>query len=434
VIKQVKRTKRKSLDTDPLAPSSDQASPFSNVPLSMQGIAYSAIDSSARPDVMNRQYKIRIVEKLGFMKSALAHEDNTAFDNVLPATDVYDGNDGSAQENHMSSPLTMMPPPIDMLDEGDLSKLSDEELETMIDKYVSTVVHELVHFATFDEDFKTEINSLDDRGFSLLHYCSLYDLTSLISVLVARGAEVEQLTASGSTSLHLAAAAGHVAATEALLLNGANVQARDIHGMTSIDIAQQRGFEEVHRMLTEVSGDHRYGTILMTVYDRYRFGFMSLQNMQSLCRSSPTRFLSTTSVASFSPDSRASMERDIGETPMNSSILHEVFASLSLTDKCALSLSFKQQSHDAIPILFPVISPLVGGPLLEYATEPSQLSARDDKKNKDDITDMLSMQDNESLEKAMQLMGDYERQQVDDEVSSFAPLRWTPVDCLFVDG
>jgi hypothetical protein len=162
-----------------------------------------------------------------------------------------------------------------------------------------------------------------------------------------------------------------------------------------------------------------------------------------------------------------------------SKLLHKAFASLSLTDKCALSISMKQHAansnnslqntprtfpnvpamndsssvpsfrrhndsfdqdfskemqqnhlnhfqsdgffghHDMTqlhaPGRFQAISNNLGA-LGENSSTPNGFGT-----NEDDISEIqsvLSFQDNESLEKAMSLMGDYELQQVEEEVSS----------------
>lgn len=66
-----------------------------------------------------------------------------------------------------------------------------------MDKYIMTVVKQMVQLASVDDDLKAEIDSLDTNGFSLLHYCCLYNLKSLIPVLLARGATVNKKAANG---------------------------------------------------------------------------------------------------------------------------------------------------------------------------------------------------------------------------------------------
>ena len=69
--------------------------------------------------------------------------------------------------------------------------------EKEMDKNIMAVVKQMVQLASLDEDLKTEIDSLDSNGFSLLHYCCLYNLTSLIPVLLARGATVNKTSTNG---------------------------------------------------------------------------------------------------------------------------------------------------------------------------------------------------------------------------------------------
>lgn len=69
-----------------------------------------------------------------------------------------------------------------------------------MDKYIMTVVKQMVQLAALDDDLKAEIDALDSNGLSLLHYCCLYNLNSLIPVLLARGASVDKRAYNGVNS------------------------------------------------------------------------------------------------------------------------------------------------------------------------------------------------------------------------------------------
>jgi ankyrin repeat protein len=90
------------------------------------------------------------------------------------------------------------------LDDVELGNLSPNDFDNVMDQYLTTVIRQLVHLAIDDADLNQELNSLDSNGFSLLHYCCLYNLTDLISLLLNNGAHINQLTACGSSPLHLA--------------------------------------------------------------------------------------------------------------------------------------------------------------------------------------------------------------------------------------
>ena len=70
-----------------------------------------------------------------------------------------------------------------------------------MDKNIMAVVKQMVQLASLDDDLKTEIDSLDSNGFSLLHYCCLYNLNSLIPVLLARGATVNKKSYHGTVAV-----------------------------------------------------------------------------------------------------------------------------------------------------------------------------------------------------------------------------------------
>ena len=225
-------------------------------------------DSYNGPGDFDKEHKIRIVEKLGTMKYALAHDE--ALQNG--ASSSSSPNDGSIPSGWSSARgLTPRLPGysgiasteggehavvstdgVKWLDDHELSELSTEDLETLMDRYIMVVVKQLVQLATMDDDLKAEIDSLDSSGFSLLHYCCLYNLNSLIPVLLARGADVNRRTSTGSTALHLAAGSGHLAVTQVLVESGALVDCYDASNMLPSDAAYETGYMDIYNLLLAV--------------------------------------------------------------------------------------------------------------------------------------------------------------------------------------
>lgn len=140
-----------------------------------------------------------------------------------------------------------------------------------MDSYIMSVVKQLVQLASVDEDLKAEIDSLDSAGFSLLHYCCLYNLNSLIPVLLARGASVHRKAddgacvllcpftlmcsrrVEGSTPLHLAVTARNMAVCRLLIESGANIHERNDEKATPRELAEQLGFTEIQDYLLSVT-------------------------------------------------------------------------------------------------------------------------------------------------------------------------------------
>ena len=224
----------------------------------------------------DKEHKIRIVEKLGTMKYALAHDDALS-NNAHNSHSAQGANSDASTGMHistgggLSSVMARNSPrlhsansfslgdsgsgeaPVEWLDDQELSQLSPEELEVLMDRYIMVVVKQLVQLAALDDDLKAEIDSLDSSGFSLLHYCCLYNLNSLIPVLLARGADVNRRTSTGSTALHLAAGAGHFAVTMALVDSGAQVDSLDANNVLPSDAAYEAGFMDIYNELLAVS-------------------------------------------------------------------------------------------------------------------------------------------------------------------------------------
>lgn len=209
----------------------------------------------------DRQFKIRLVEKLGFMKSALESDDLSGYRSRSMTNDGYRSrsmtkHDDSGYTGYRSRTMTRdteAPEVMEWLDDMQVSNLSNGELEELMDRYIMSVVQQLVQYGSVDEDLRTEIDAVDSNGLSLLHYCCLYNLNSLIPVLLARGADVNQVTRAGSSPLHLAAAAGHHLVVEVLLNNGANVHAVDGSGRQAMDIARLAGHDNIFTLFSTVS-------------------------------------------------------------------------------------------------------------------------------------------------------------------------------------
>jgi hypothetical protein len=202
------------------------ARPRKRNPSTLESTVDSTPQESPSTDPMNssndtsRIHKIRIVEKL------LNH-------NPLPSPispNLF---------NHTESSED------DWLDDKSVSLLSSSDLEKLMDRYLFNVVNQLVQLAISDDDLKAELDHLDSRslagtrpylppsplrlsdrvppdsGYSLLHYCCLFNLTSLVEILLSKvtsvpthsssppslpqGANINLVTGSGSTALHLAA-------------------------------------------------------------------------------------------------------------------------------------------------------------------------------------------------------------------------------------
>eukprot|EP00981_Chlorochromonas_danica_P015686 scaffold14361_cov193-Ochromonas_danica.AAC.21 len=353
----------------------------------------------------DRQFKIRLVEKLGYMKSALEHDEGSGYRSRSLTREAREA--GAVDDG------------VEWLDDLQVSNLSNQELEAMMDRYIMAVVQQLVQLGSVDEELRAEIDAVDINGLSLFHYCCLYNLNSLIPVLLARGADVNQVTKSGSSPLHLAAAAGHLLVAEVLLNNGANVNALDQKGRTAVDIARLAGQENVYALLS------------------------SATNM-------------TSNLSQDNYNNRMAEEEalplDEDDVAGTAKLLQETFATLSLTDKCALSLSLGQLGGPNANLVYSQMAALGGVPpnqRISFSNRvhsiPSDMSvmattstgkdspvqridptvpssvakSKRGSKTGEEISDMQSVlneTDMEYLDAAMSMMGHLERQQVEEEV------------------
>ncbi|MGC4046784.1 MAG: ankyrin repeat domain-containing protein [Armatimonas sp.] len=88
-------------------------------------------------------------------------------------------------------------------------------------------------------------NQGDDNGFTPLYAASLTGDTTLMELLVKKGAKVDGLTSKGNTSLHGAIAVGKTEAAIWLLEHGANPSIRSKGGQTARELAEQMKNDEL---------------------------------------------------------------------------------------------------------------------------------------------------------------------------------------------
>ena len=94
----------------------------------------------------------------------------------------------------------------------------------------------------------TDVNEQDQRrndGCAALHYAALHGKPTMVTTLLAHGANIELQNNGGWTPLLHAAAGGNPEAVEVLLKNGANVNARSKRGLTPFLRAVANGHPNV---------------------------------------------------------------------------------------------------------------------------------------------------------------------------------------------
>jgi len=326
------------------------------------------------------------------------------------------------------------------LEDSALSMLRPADLSSIMDHVLLTVVKQLIQFASSDIELKAELDSLDETGFSLLHYCSMFNLEHLVPVILSKGGGVNHKTRCGSTALHLAASAGHIAVTRLLVESGADIEELDASGLRPEDQAIRRGFIEVVSYLREVGHERGNGeghtlssrpssidlnqsngvddtyhqsasnTPPSSRMDMSTNDFTSYGSNQNTSPCTSEHFsheitnniphnYSHTESKTASPSVSVTSDLDLRQN----SLLYDAFASLSLADKCAFSLSLGGNSSSNIDI--------EGNKTLRV-TMSGDVS--DD--NDFDVQSVLSETDKESLDVAMSMMTESELGKVEAEV------------------
>ncbi|KAL3671786.1 hypothetical protein V7S43_003696 [Phytophthora oleae] len=341
------------------------------------------------------------------------------------------------------------------LDDCTIEALSDNDLEQLSEKLLERVVRQLVTVAHTSEELLEELNSLDETGLSLLHYVSFYNYSQLVPVLVAHGAHINQQSTQGQTALHLAAGCGHNEVVDVLLQFGADLQVRDFDGLTAADRAEKSGHLDVagklHHHMGDDTGDlgaideiYGFGGSPMEIddaptpyMDAGDMGLLAGDDHVPCARQPRSHSNSCESPCEASLSSKATSY--VGENQEhNRKLLLGAFSTMSLHDKCALSLSISRDSAGHVArrressvgedvLISPCSSST--GTSAGFGSSPASMVGMDSNlvggrlilsgaENDSDVQSVIA-EDEEGLNKlqaAMELMGPEERQSLEDEV------------------
>ncbi len=204
------------------------------------------VNNNSHNDInIDRTHRIRIVERLGMVKNALTTEDLN--DNVVQVNKLIASQTNLPQNNIDSELLE----DYQWIDDIALSKLSDNELEKVMNNYIKSVFNNLVQIVSIDDELVNEINNNDSFGFSLLHYCCMYNFSNLVPMLLSKGSDINHKSACGSTPLHFAAAHNNIQIVQLLVEMGAKVHIADKNNLTPIEKALKMKNYEITRYLLD---------------------------------------------------------------------------------------------------------------------------------------------------------------------------------------
>jgi hypothetical protein len=201
---------------------------------------------------MDRQYKIRLVERVSCVRSVIGHSEQHSF---------------SLRDLHKPMISTSINASINMADNSsareaaeraelsgvELLNISDHELKAVVEEQIVKLVEDLIRRATLNNDIRNEIDTLDSNGFNLLHYSCLYNQVALVPILLMRGAKINKKTGGGQTCVHIASAAGHLAIVKLLAEHKADLEESDENGNSAMAVANMHGHSDISAYLESVS-------------------------------------------------------------------------------------------------------------------------------------------------------------------------------------
>ncbi len=130
---------------------------------------------------------------------------------------------------------------------ADIERVDDRRRTPL--QWAAATGHETIAKAVLWHVKSDHVNKASNRGKTALHLAAQHNHTSIISLLLYHGAEIDHRSEGGWTPLLIAAKAGHLEAVETLLKHGANINARTSSGMTSLHWAAENGSTEVVRRI-----------------------------------------------------------------------------------------------------------------------------------------------------------------------------------------
>jgi hypothetical protein len=200
---------------------------------------------------MDRQYKIRLVERVSCVRNAIGHSEHSfslrdlhkpmISTSINASTNMADHS--SAREAAERAELSGV----------ELLNISDHELKAVVEEQIVKLVEDLIRRATVNNDIRNEIDTLDTNGFNLLHYSCLYNQVALVPILLLRGAKINKKTGGGQTCVHIASAAGHLAIVKLLTEHKADLEETDENGNSAMAVANMHGHSDISAYLETVS-------------------------------------------------------------------------------------------------------------------------------------------------------------------------------------
>uniref|UniRef100_A0A6U0FPM0 Uncharacterized protein n=1 Tax=Helicotheca tamesis TaxID=374047 RepID=A0A6U0FPM0_9STRA len=245
---------------------------------------------------MNRHCKIRFVEKSGNSASEAKGTSSTVPSpgSILDTQQKTDGSGGLL-----------------FLDNTELKGMDNDKLDSVLDSLLVRLVENLVEISCSSKQLQDDLTSPDKSGFTLLHYASLYNLQSLIPVLISHGSNPDAPTTRWRfTPLHLACVAGNEAVVDLLVRSGCTVWVYDSFNSSPADHAVRNGFPKIAQWLKDTAGEDTSG--------RGKKGSDSMEL-----------------------DQKGEIETDVERF-----LSQSAFSNLSLKDKLAMNLLLKRRKKD----------------------------------------------------------------------------------------
>lgn len=350
-------------------------------------------------DSFEREHKIRIIEKLSSVTNSI-NPSIGDLNNGLQLTSInneyYMSNFGSNLGPGLGIAQGLFGDNLQWIDDHELVLLPSKELEEQMDLYLISIVNQLIQVASLEDDLKSELEAWDSNGFSIIHYCCLYNYHSLIPVLLSKGIDINSKTRCGSSPLHISAGSGFFNLTKELIDNNANYLATDSLNLTPYDKALQSSHYEIADYLSNF------------LFNEKNFKSTNLISNGNISTNTNENNQTQSSAYSFNDnsDNNEHLPQHFSPVPnlgeLNKLLLNDAFSSLSLADKCAFSLSFSPRLDDGET---------------DHDMNSSRIGSIIDDSIDIEMQSVLSESDKESLEVAMSMMGVNELNELEIEAS-----------------
>jgi len=128
---------------------------------------------------------------------------------------------------------------------NDLESLNEDQMAEASESQVESLIKLIAEMYDSAVELRDALDTLDEAGFTILHYSIVFGQERCFNMLLEMGADPNRPTSSGDHPLHLAIIAGNVRFIEQLINAGGNISATNAEGYSCPELVVQFELHEL---------------------------------------------------------------------------------------------------------------------------------------------------------------------------------------------